>query len=112
MIETSLVGCYVIFFALAVIGGVLWPIIKYGGFKAAQFGARIDHTVGEVQAYGAGPVRVRLKVHKLADGKGDRAVGVEIVAKSFAGYQMMGVPLTVESTRELIQQLEASIQDR
>lgn len=87
------------------VGAFLYQVLKHGGFKAAMFGAAIDHTVGEVASSRSRLLRVGLRVHKLKGGR-KRAVGVELVAKSFASYQMMPVALSVTEAKQLIALLE------
>lgn len=89
------------------LGAVLYKIVQHGGFKGAMFGARIDRTVGEVAGGGVKLMKVRLRIHKLGGGL-DRAVGVELVAKSFASYQMMPVTLSNAEARRLIGLLEVA----
>ncbi len=77
-------------------GYFIFKMIRHGGFKAAMFGAGIQRTVGEVSGLAHPPVSSVLKVHVLGGGNPEKAVGLEFVAKSFAGYQML--PLTLSSS--------------
>ncbi len=54
---------YVFFFG--VLGYFAYRMARYGGFKAAMFGARIDRTVGEIDAEKQGLVSVGVKIHVL-----------------------------------------------
>lgn len=92
--------------ALAV-GAFLYKTLQHGGFKAAMFGAPIERTVGEVASGGVKLMNVVLRVHKLGGGR-EKAVGVELVAKSLASYQMMPVTLSVAEAKKLIMLLEAA----
>ena len=96
-------GFEVLFFAIfaAVVGFFAYRMIRHGGAKAAMFGARIDRTVGEVGGERQGPVGVALKVHVLRREAAERLVGVEVVAKSFASYQMMPITLTASQAQQL-----------
>lgn len=99
----------IFFFAVfsLVVGSFLYKMLKHGGFKAAMFGAPIERTVGEVAGGGMKLMNIGLKVHKLGGGR-EKAVGVELVAKSFASYQMMPVTLSTAEARKLIMLLEAA----
>jgi hypothetical protein len=97
-----------IFFAL-IIGFFLFRIIKKGGLRGALFGARIKRTVGEVEGKRQGPVGVTLKVHVLDNAPAERTVGVEIVAKSFASYQMLPITLSKDDTGKLVELLKSAM---
>ena len=90
----------------------LYRTFKYKSLKGAMFGAEILHTVGEVQGKGQSFLSLALKVHTL---KSDRVshglVGIEIVAKSFASYQMMPVTLQTTEAQKLITLLESAINE-
>lgn len=89
------------------VGAFFYKIVQHGGFKAAMFGARIDRTVGEVAGGGVKLMNVGLRIHKLGGGP-EKAVGVELVAKSLSSYQMMPMTLSVVEARRLIGLLEAA----
>jgi hypothetical protein len=88
-----------LFFAIfAAVGGYLaYRPLRHGGFKAAMFGARIERTVCEVPGESQGIMSVVLKVHALRRDNSEKLIGIEFVAKSFAGYQM--TPVTIPFTR-------------
>jgi hypothetical protein len=46
-------------------GSLVFKAIKYGGFKAAMFGAPIETTLGEVRGSSVKIINIVLKVHKL-----------------------------------------------
>lgn len=91
-----------IFFAVValVAGSFLFKIIKHGGFKAAMFGAGIQNTVGEVTGNGPKLMNLSLKVHEL-DEAPEKAIGLELVAKSVGGYQMTPITLSVTEAKKL-----------
>lgn len=91
---------------LALVAVLLWPLVKYGGWKAASFGAKISRTVGEVPGVRRGLFTVTVKVHRLVEGATDRAVALEVVAKSPLSYQVMPVTLTEAATRDLVKMLD------
>jgi hypothetical protein len=92
---------------LGVGGLMLFRVLKFGGFKAAMFGAPIQTTVGEVAGSGPRMMTLTVKVHRLGGGT-ERSVGLELVAKSFASYQMMPVSLSSAEARKLAQLLQAA----
>ena len=90
------------FLFFAVIAGFIgYRIIRHGGFRAAMFGARIEHTVGEVSGERQGSMGIALKVHALRRDNSELLVGIELVAKGFASYRMMPVTLTVNQAQQL-----------
>jgi len=86
----------------------LFRIIRYGGFKAAIFGAKIERTLGEVQAQSVAGVSTTVKVHVLSSESKDRTVGIELVAKSIASYQMMPIKLTSLDAQRLASLLQSA----
>lgn len=90
---------FIAVFAL-VIGSFIYKIIKHGGLKAAMFGAGIKTTVGEVSGNGPKLMSLSLKVHEL-DQSPEKAVGLELVAKSFGSYQMTPITLSVSEAKKL-----------
>jgi hypothetical protein len=90
----------------AVVGYFVYRMLRHGGFKGAMFGARIEHTVGEVSVEKQGPMRIALKVHALRRGDSEKLVGIELVAKSFASYQMTPITLSVHEAQQLVSLLQ------
>ncbi len=82
----------ILFFALTflivafLVGTLIIKAIKYGGLKAAMFGAPIERTIGK--AVGSVPIfrNIAIKVHTLVSDSPDRGIGLEFAAKSLAGY--------------------------
>ncbi len=96
---------FFIIFAI-VMATFLFKAFKHGGFKAAMFGAGINRTVGEVSGSGPKLMKLSLKVHEL-DNEQDKAVGLELVAKSFASYQMTPIALSVKEAKKLAEMLNS-----
>jgi hypothetical protein len=94
-----------VFFAV-VAANFLYQIFKKRGLKAAIFGARITRTVGEVDLGRSGPMSTMLKVHQLEGAEpGNPVVGIEVVNRSVASYQMFPIRLTTDQAgalRELV----------
>lgn len=76
-----------------------------------MFGASIERTLGEVAGDGMKLMNVGIKVHKLGGGR-EKAVGVELVAKSFASYQMIPVTLSAAEAKKLIAFLEKATEQQ
>ena len=99
---------FFVFFAVAA-GYMLFRTIKRGGFKAAMFDAPIESTVGEVNVRRSNLIDVAVKIHKLGGDDSAKAIGLELVAKSFASYQMTPVSLSVSEAKDLIKLLETAV---
>jgi hypothetical protein len=89
----------VLFFG--VVGYFVFRMIRHGGFKGGLFGARVERTVGEVSGEDQGPMIMVVKVHVLRRDPLEKLVGIELVAKSFANYQMMPVALSMVQAQRL-----------
>ena len=102
----------IIFFSIfaTIAGTFLYKIIKHGGFKAAMFGAAINRTVGEVGGSGK-MMKIAVKVHTLGGGEPDKAVGLELVAKTFASYQMTPVTLSASDAKMLASLLQVAAEE-
>lgn len=94
---------------ILIFGRFLFKIIQKGGLRAALFGAPIEQTIGEIEPAHSKFQSIRLKVHRLKDESPERAVGLELITKSFASYHMLPLAISVEETRKLIGLLELSI---
>lgn len=96
---------------LVFFGGVAlffgWHVTRFGSFKGAIFGARLERSVGELDINNITLTKRTVRVHVLRDGKPDANVGVELVTKSFFSYQMH--PLTL--SRDDAMRLAALLQD-
>lgn len=86
-------------------------MVKFGGFKAAIFGAEIGRTVGEIGLAQGVASSTKLKVHVLR-GTEAKAIGLEIVSRSVASYQMAPFSLSVADARQLIRLLESAVEAR
>ncbi len=81
--------------------------VRYGGLKAAMFGARIQKTLGEIDLGTNGPVRTKIRVHLLDDSSG-KAVGLELVSKTLASWHMTPVTLGRSEASRLSRLLESA----
>ena len=95
-------------FAL-IVGSFIIKIFKNGGFKAAMFGAPIQSTAGEVSGSGSKLMSVVVKVHTLGGGSSEKAIGIELVTKSFASYHMMPVTLSALEASKLASLLQSAV---
>jgi len=93
-------------------GYFLLKILKYGGVKAALFGAPIEHIIGEVEAQGLKLMRIILRVHKLSTSDRDKAVALEITAKGFLSYNMTPVTLSLAQAQNLVDLLNQAIAEQ
>ena len=93
-------------------GYFLLKILKYGGVKAALFGAPIEHTIGEVEAQGLKLMRIILRVHKLSTSDTDKAVALEITAKGFLSYNMTPVTLSLAQAQNLVDLLNQAVAEQ
>jgi hypothetical protein len=103
-----------LFFAVfaAVAGSFIVKIVRHGGFRAALFGAPLERTVGEVRGGGTRFMNIAVRVHVLGGGEAEKAVGLELVAKSFASYQMTPVTLSAAEARKLALLLQSATAGR
>lgn len=99
-----------IFFVLfgATVAYFIFRFFKFGGFKAAMFGARIERTVGEAKGSDGSMMKTLVRVHVL-EGSPEKTVGLEFVAKSFASYQMVPITLSLSEARDLISYLQSAV---
>ncbi len=97
---------------LIVVGYFVYRALKFGGLKGAMFGARIEKSLGEVDAERQGPVgTAAVKVHVLRRGMNEKLVGLEFVAKSFGGYQMTPVAMQESQARQLLALLQEALNE-
>jgi hypothetical protein len=86
---------------------LVFRFLKFGGLRGAMFGSGVQQTVGEVTGSGGSFASRVLKVHVLNDPP-ERAIGLEIVAKTFASYQMMPITLSLSEARNLLRLLQVA----
>jgi hypothetical protein len=98
-----------LFFAVVamVVGSLIFRFVKFGGFKAAMFGAPIERTIGEVLGSSGRMTKITVRVHILG-GRPERAVGLELVARTIASYQMVPVALSEDEARDLLRLLQSA----
>ena len=99
-------GLFVELAFVAIIAWFVFRALKFGGLRGAMFGAGIQETVGEVVGAGS-VVKTTLRVHVL-DSPPNKAVGIELVNKSFASYQMMPITLSVTEANTLVGLLQSA----
>ncbi len=100
-----------IFFAIAAGGVILYfvtRIVRYGGFKAAMFGARIERTVGEVYGSGSKFMGSTIRVHVL-EGDAEKAIGLEVVQKGPGAYSMQPCSLSASEASKLVQLIQSAL---
>jgi hypothetical protein len=94
---------------VVITGFLFLRVLKPGRFMAAMFGAPIRSSIGEVSGTGGKIMSVTLKVCTLDGAAQDKAVGLELVAKSFASYQMLPISLSSTETQKLISLLQQAL---
>ena len=104
------IGFLFLAFFLAILGFFAFRVIKHGGFKAAMFGAPIRKTLGEVTSQSTSFVTLLVRVHALDSISPDKAVGVELVAKSLGSYSMTPISLSKASAKKLAALLQSAAQ--
>jgi hypothetical protein len=99
-----------LFFAafFGIVGYLVYRVIKFGGLRAALYGARIAETIGTVS--GASPRMTRLNLTvQVLQAEANRRVGLAFVAKSFLSYQVMPISLEVSATEDLVRYLQEAV---
>ena len=92
---------YLFYAVFAIVAGsFIYKLTKHGGFRGAMFGATIKNTIGEVSGSGPKLMSLSMRVHE-SDGPREKAVGLELVAKSLASYQMTPITLSVSEANKL-----------
>jgi len=99
--EKALPIMFFVIFAL-VVGSFVFKSFKYGGFKAAMFGAPIERTIGEVDGGSGKIMSIKVKVHMLGGNSPDKAIGLEFVAKSLTSYDMIPITLSAPEAKKLV----------
>jgi hypothetical protein len=97
---------WVVFAGIALF--IVFSIVRHGGVKAAMFGAKIERTIGEVEGERRVGVRTQLKVHALSPSSGERAIGIEFVAKSPLSYSMVPITLSAAEAQRLALLLQSA----
>lgn len=83
------------------VGGA-YQLIRYRSLRGASLGARILHTIGEVQFGQGGMTRGKIRVHRVAGSEPtDPIVGVDSVVPFLAPYQLTPFRLTRDQARQL-----------
>jgi hypothetical protein len=94
-------------FFIFVLGTFAYRIFRYKSIRGMFFGAPVLSTVGEVECEKQGPVRLVIRVHKLGENEmHEHGVGIELVGKSFASYDMMPATLSASQAKALAGLLE------
>ena len=103
-------GFFALIFAL-IIGNLIYRMMRHGSIKGGLYGARIDREVGSVKGETVGLVSKQLKVHQLSRQGQEAAVGLEVVAKSFASFKTLPVVLSRTDARRLAKMLQRAAGD-
>ena len=96
-----------------VLGSFVYRFIRYKSIRGIFFGAPVLSTVGEVECEKQGLVRIVIRVHKVgANGTHDHRVGLELVGKSIASYDMMSTTLSASQAKALASLLERAAREQ
>ena len=94
----------VLFFGIVVF--IVYRIVKYGGFSSALYGATVVETIGEIEGRSQKLVASKLKVQFLQNkDAGTYEVGLEIIHKTFASWQMTPIALEKAEAEKLYELL-------
>jgi hypothetical protein len=100
---------WLIFGALVVY--FIFNIFRRGGLKGALFNAKIEATIGEVEAKGPKLISQRVKVHILQR-ESESLIGIEIMSKSIASIEMLPVVLTQAQAAKLAGLLQQALKQQ
>ncbi len=90
-----------------VLGTFAYRIFRYKSIRGMFFGAPVLSMVGEVECAKQGPVRLVIRVHELGANEMHKpGVGLELVGKSIASYDMMTATLSAHQAKALAALLE------
>ncbi len=100
-----------IFFIIwfAAVGWFIFRVIKFRGLAAAFYGRPISRTVGEVKLTTSKAVSTVVKVHVLQSGVPEKAIGLELVSKTFGGFSMRPMTLSKVGATQLADLLQAAV---
>jgi hypothetical protein len=100
---------FVVVFGL-VAANLLFKVAKNRGFRGALFGAPIRRTIAELELEHGGLVSTKVRIHQLDTSRGGGApdIGIEVVHKTFASWEMTPVSLSREEARSLAAALVAA----
>jgi ABC-type phosphonate transport system ATPase subunit len=101
----SIGGVLIVVVVCGYLGYVASRVLKYGGFRAAAFGAAVTGKIGEVRCSRRFLSKREVFVYRL-DGVPTTAVGIE-----FAGGMSgrMQIAISIDETTKLISLMEASL---
>ncbi len=85
--------------------------MRYGGIKAAMFGAKIVGTTGEISLHNVAMVTTVLRVHVLGGEDPGKAVGIETVYKNPLSYAMRPMSLSRDQALQLATFLQKAASD-
>lgn len=95
---------------VAILGAIAWRMLKHGGVRGAMFDSRVERLVGEVEGKKQAMNSFKVRVHRLAGSSETGEIGLELVAKSIASYQMAPVTLSREAALQLAEHLRTAAQ--
>ncbi len=104
-------GLFILLFIIVVSSPLIFKTVKFGGFKAGLFGAKIISGIGEVRCIGSKREKLILRIHELDDEYFGKSVGVEITTESLGDISMIPIVLSLREAKNLnalLSKIEAS----
>jgi hypothetical protein len=92
-----------------VLAWMIYRVKKFHGLAGAMFGVAVKRTVGEVHGGRSNLVGITLRVDSLEQNSADKAIGLELVAKSMGSYQLSPIALSADEARKLIGLIESAL---
>jgi hypothetical protein len=95
---------YIVFVAFGLVAAnLLFKVVRNRGLRGALFGAPVKGTIAELELEQRGLVSTKLRIHQLdtSQGGGGPEIGLEVVYKTFASWEMKPVSLSREEARKL-----------
>jgi hypothetical protein len=93
---------------VGILASFAWKMWKNGGLRGAMFGSKVERLIGEVTGERSAMHSLKVRVHKLEGAEGKGIIGVEIVAKSVASYQMTPITLSRDAALQLAEHLRTA----
>ena len=94
----------------AIILFMIYQFISKKGFRGLLFGAEVINTLGEVKGIKRGSLNTVARVHTLkGDDCSSDAIGIEIVAKSFASARITALSLSTNEAKRLANLLNEAV---
>ncbi|MCU0647513.1 MAG: hypothetical protein MUF00_05930 [Gemmatimonadaceae bacterium] len=91
-----------------VLGLFIRKAVQRGGVRGVMFGSRVERLVGDVRGATRHGQSFTVSVHQLAGSDGHDAIGLELMARTAGGSQLMTVTLSREAAVQLAEHLRVA----